>query len=64
LRTTVEIDDELMEQALRVSPLRTKREVFEEALRLLVQRDAQRRLKDFRGSDPGAEVAPRRRARP
>jgi len=37
MRTNIEIDDELMRQALAASGLRTKRAVVEEALRLLLR---------------------------
>lgn len=38
MRTNIEIDGALMEEALRLSGLKTKRAAVEEALRLLVQR--------------------------
>jgi Arc/MetJ family transcription regulator len=44
MRTNIEIDDELMEEALKLSGSRTKREVVDLALRELVQR---RRRKDM-----------------
>jgi Arc/MetJ family transcription regulator len=37
MRTNIEIDDRLMQQAMRSSGARTKRAAVEEALRLLVQ---------------------------
>jgi Arc/MetJ family transcription regulator len=37
MRTNVEIDDELMRQAIKASGKTTKKEVVEEALRLVVQ---------------------------
>ena len=63
MRTTVELDEEIVERALRASGKRTKRELFEEALLLVIQRDAQRQLTRFRGSEPGAAAPPRRRGR-
>jgi Arc/MetJ family transcription regulator len=44
MRTNIEIDNELMEEALKVTGSRTKREVVDLALRELVQR---RRRKDM-----------------
>jgi Arc/MetJ family transcription regulator len=41
MRTNIEIDDELMKQAMKASGAATKRAVVEDALRLLVQRRAQ-----------------------
>ena len=37
MRTNVEIDDELIKEAQRLSGLRTKRAVIEEALKMLVR---------------------------
>ena len=37
MRTNVVIDDDLMESALKVSGLRTKKDAIEEGLKLLVQ---------------------------
>jgi Arc/MetJ family transcription regulator len=37
MRTNIEIDDELMQKALRVSGLKTKRAVVEAGLRMLVR---------------------------
>jgi Arc/MetJ family transcription regulator len=48
-RTTVVIDDELMEQALRSSGCRTKRAAIEKGLRLLVQINNQKRLRHLKG---------------
>ena len=49
MRTNVVVDDDLMESALKVSGLRTKKDVIEEGLKLLVQVKSQKEIKDFRG---------------
>ncbi|MBU2445324.1 MAG: type II toxin-antitoxin system VapB family antitoxin [Bacteroidetes bacterium] len=49
MRTNIAIDDKLMEAALKTSGLSTKKEVVEEALKLLVQLNRQSRLKKLRG---------------
>ncbi len=49
MRTNIVIDDNLMELALKTSGLKTKREVVEEALKLLVQVKKQAKLKALRG---------------
>ena len=49
MRTNVVIEDDLMEEALKVSGLKTKREAVEEGLRLLVQTRRQKRIKRLRG---------------
>ena len=50
MRTNIDIDDRLMEQAMRSSDARTKRGVVEEALRLLIQTRSQRTLRRLRGN--------------
>jgi Arc/MetJ family transcription regulator len=49
MRTNIEIDDDLMEQAMKVSGLTTKRDTVEAGLRLLVQLKAQQRIRRYRG---------------
>ena len=49
MRTNIVIDDKLMSVALKISGLRTKKEVVEEGLRLLVKVKNQSKLKKLRG---------------
>jgi Arc/MetJ family transcription regulator len=42
MRTNIEIDDELLAQAMKASGLRTKKATVEEALRRLVRQDKQK----------------------
>ncbi|NGP89708.1 type II toxin-antitoxin system VapB family antitoxin [Fodinibius halophilus] len=49
MRTNVVIDDDLMDEALRVSQLKTKKDAVEEGLKLLVQRKKQENIKNLRG---------------
>ncbi len=49
MRTNVVIDDDLMESALKVSGLKTKKDAIEEGLKLLVQIKDQEKIKGFRG---------------
>lgn len=49
MRTNIDIDDRLMQQALRASGRTTKRGVVDEALRLLVQTRSQRGIRKLRG---------------
>jgi Arc/MetJ family transcription regulator len=49
MRTNIEIDDQLMRQAMRSSGSRTKRATVEEALRLLVQVRRQAGIRRLRG---------------
>lgn len=61
MRTNIEIDDELMEAAMRAGPFKTKKEAVEEGLKLLRRRAAYRDLLALRGKlhweDPLAEGA-------
>jgi Arc/MetJ family transcription regulator len=52
MRTNIEIDDQLMQQAMRSTGARTKKAVVEAGLRLLVQTHAQARIRQFRGKVP------------
>ncbi|MBP7395003.1 MAG: type II toxin-antitoxin system VapB family antitoxin [Zoogloea sp.] len=49
MRTTIEIDDELINSALRATGLKTKREIVELGLRTLLQLRQQEDIKRFRG---------------
>jgi Arc/MetJ family transcription regulator len=49
MRTNVVIDDKLMESALKMSGLKTKKDAIEEGLKLLVQLKGQEKIKGFRG---------------
>ncbi len=49
MRTNIDIDDELMRQAMRSSEATTKRGVVEEALRLLIQTRSQGSVRRLRG---------------
>ena len=49
MRTNIVIDDKLMSLALNTSGLKTKKEVVEEGLRLLVKVKNQSKLKKLRG---------------
>ncbi len=49
MRTNVVIEDRLMEEALKLSGFRTKKEAVEAGLKLLVKFNRQEKIKDFRG---------------
>jgi Arc/MetJ family transcription regulator len=49
MRTNIDIDDRLMQQAMRSSRSRTKRAAVEEGLRLLIQTRAQATIRQLRG---------------
>jgi len=49
MRTNIVIDDDLMKEAMTLSLLKTKKDVVETSLKLLVQIKKQERLKNLRG---------------
>lgn len=66
MRTNIDIDDTLMDQAMRASGKPTKRAVVEDALRLLVQTRGQAAIRKWRGKiawDGNLDASRRSRAR-
>lgn len=61
MRTTVTLDDGLVERAAEVTGIEGRSALLERALRELIAREAARRLALLGGSDPGAVSAPRPR---
>ena len=49
MRTNIEIDDQLLEEALRVSGLGTKRAAVEAGLRALIRLGRQKKILDLAG---------------
>jgi len=49
MRTNIVIDDKLMNEAIKLSQLKTRRAVVESGLRLLIQTKKQERIKNLRG---------------
>ncbi|MFP5075695.1 type II toxin-antitoxin system VapB family antitoxin [Rhizobium sp. YIM 134829] len=61
MRTTVTIDDDLLERAKEYSGIDHTGELIRAALTELVQRGAQKRLAELGGSAPDLVAPPRRR---
>ncbi|RXT46280.1 DUF2191 domain-containing protein [Bosea sp. Tri-44] len=61
MRTTVTLDDELIEKAQFYTGITERSVLLREALTALIQREAARRAIKLGGSDPNAAAAPRRR---
>jgi Arc/MetJ family transcription regulator len=64
MRTTLALDDELLEKAQAYTGLREKSALVREALRALIERESARRLARLGGSEPDLLAAPRRRPNP
>lgn len=61
MRTTLALDDVLVEKAVSYTGLQEKSALVREALKALIEREAARRLADLGGTEPGAGYIPRRR---
>ena len=61
MRTTVDLDESLLNEASRYSGIKQKTQLLEEGLRRIIQQEAARRLALLGGSDPQAVAAPRKR---
>jgi Arc/MetJ family transcription regulator len=60
MRTTVNLDEHLIERAQWLTGIQNRTALIHEGLRALIARESARRLAKLRGSDPSA-TAPRRR---
>ena len=60
MRTTVNLDEELLEEARRISGVTGRTELIHAGLRALIERESARRLARLGGSEPGLEPVPRR----
>lgn len=60
MRTTINLDERLIEEAQRLTGMQERTALLHEGLRALIARESARRLARLGGSDPGAK-APRRR---
>lgn len=62
MRTTVSLDDALMEQARQLTGIAERSGLLREALTALVQRESARRLALLGGTEPDLTSIPRRRS--
>jgi Arc/MetJ family transcription regulator len=61
MRTTVTIDDDLLDRAAQLTGVTERTALLREGLETLIRVESARRLAALGGSDPKAEAAPRRR---
>ena len=64
MRTTVNIDDDLLENAKWLTGIEGATALVREALRALVERESARRLAKLGGTQPQLKPVPRRRSEP
>ena len=62
MRTTLNIDDQLLEEAARLTGVQEKTALVRESLKALIQRESARRLARLGGSEPELQNIPRRRS--
>jgi Arc/MetJ family transcription regulator len=63
MRTTINLDDTLLDEARRYTGISNRTELIHEALRRMIAREAARRLAAMGGTQPHLKAIPRRRAR-
>jgi Arc/MetJ family transcription regulator len=61
MRTTLTLDDDLLEKAHAYTGLREKSALVREALRALIERESAHRLARLGGSEPDLDAVPQRR---
>jgi len=64
MRTTVNLDEELLKKAQKMTGMSERNALINEGMRALIARESARRLARLGGSDPEAKASPRRRPRP
>jgi Arc/MetJ family transcription regulator len=63
MRTTVNLDDDLIEEAMRLTGVQERTALIHEGLKALVTRESARRLARLGGTEPQLRPIPRRRSR-
>jgi Arc/MetJ family transcription regulator len=61
VRTTINLDDELLDQARRITGVEGRTVLIHEGLRALIERESARRLARLGGSEDRLRQIPRRR---
>ncbi len=64
MRTTLNLDEALLNEAQRLTGLAEKTALVREGLRALIERESARRLARLGGSEPDLEAPSRRRSAP
>lgn len=62
MRTTIALDDELVDKAQTLSGIKEKSALIREGLNSLIERESAHRLARLGGSEPSLKPAPRRRS--
>jgi Arc/MetJ family transcription regulator len=62
MRTTINLDDELLTAAQRITGVKERTALIHEGLKALIERESARRLARLGGSEPRLRSIPRRRS--
>ncbi|MFZ5616331.1 MAG: type II toxin-antitoxin system VapB family antitoxin [Pseudomonadota bacterium] len=62
MRTTITLDDSLVDAAQKLTGLKERSSLMREALEALIERESARRLARLGGTEAKLEASPRRRA--
>lgn len=62
MRTTLNIDDQLLAEAQRITGMTEKSALVREGLRALIERESAQRLARLGGSEPQLQPTPRRQS--
>jgi Arc/MetJ family transcription regulator len=62
MRTTINLDDDLVAEAQRVTGVQERTALIHEGLKALIQRESAKRLALLGGSEPRLQNVPRRRS--
>ncbi|MEO8381612.1 MAG: type II toxin-antitoxin system VapB family antitoxin [Acidobacteriota bacterium] len=63
MRTTINLDDQLIEEAMRMTGVQERTALIHEGLKALISRESARRLARLGGTEPNLRPIPRRRSR-
>ena len=61
MRTTINLDDELLKEAQRITGVKERTALVHEGLRALIERESARRLARLGGTEEQLRTVPRRR---
>jgi Arc/MetJ family transcription regulator len=63
VRTTINLDDQLLGEAQRITGMKGRTALIHAGLRALIERESARRLARLGGSEPQLQPIPRRRSK-
>ena len=61
MRTTINLDDATLEEAIKITGIQEKPRLVHEALKTLIRKEKARRLAALGGTEKGLKAIPRRR---